>query len=123
MIRGWWAGFRYWSEAATASSLAIITMPPPAGFPDAVRRLRRGLRDVRDRIARRRRSWRDVGFARLMGGDHTAMVVVSHEGVSRREVLGVLRRRWPHVYRVIERRRGVAKRVIDDPTALPLVRP
>ena len=24
MIRGWWAGFTYWSEAATASSLAII---------------------------------------------------------------------------------------------------
>jgi hypothetical protein len=62
-----------------------------------VRRLRRGLRDVRDWMGCRRRVWRPVCFAGLMGGDHTAMVVISHEGVGRHEVLGVLRRRWPHV--------------------------
>src|SRR4051794_35285001 len=76
MIKGWWAGIRYWSEAATASSLAIVTMPQPAGLFDAVIRLRRGLRDVRDRTARRWRRWRTVSCAGLMGGDHVAMVVI-----------------------------------------------
>ena len=84
-------------EAATASSLAIIPILSPAGLPDAVRRLRRGLRDVRDRTARRWRRWRTVSFAGLMGGDHTALLMISHQGVDRREVLDVLRRRWPDV--------------------------
>ena len=35
----------------------------PAGLPDAVRWLRCGLREVRDRMARRRRQWCDVCFA------------------------------------------------------------
>jgi hypothetical protein len=33
----------------------------------------------------------------LIGGDHRALVLISHEGVDRREVLDVLRRRWPDV--------------------------
>ena len=97
MIRGWWEGMRYWSEAATTASLAIISIRSPAGIPDAVRRLRRGLRDVRDRTARRLRRWRTVSFAGLIGGDHRALVLVSHEGVARRELQDVLCRRWPSV--------------------------
>ena len=87
---------REWSSATT-SSLAIIPIRSPAGLPDAVRRLRRGLSDVRDRAARRWRRWRTVSFAGLMGGDHRALVMISHQGVDRREVLDVLRRRWPDV--------------------------
>jgi hypothetical protein len=98
MIRGWWAGFCHWSEAATTSSLAMITMQRPADLRDGVRRLRRGIRDVRDRIARRRRMWRTVGFAGMIGGDNTAMVVVSHQGVDRRAVEDTLRSRWTHVW-------------------------
>ena len=71
IIRGWWAGIRYWSETATTSSLAIVTIRPPATLPEAVRWLRRGLRDVRDRTARRFRRWRTVSIAGLVGGDHT----------------------------------------------------
>jgi AcrR family transcriptional regulator len=96
MIRGWWEGIRYWASATT-SSLAIIPTLSSFGFPDAVRRLRRGLRDVRDRTARRWRQWRTVAVAGLMGGDHIAMVMVSHHGIDRREVLNVLCRRWPDV--------------------------
>ena len=55
MIRSWWNGMCQWSAEAT-SSLAIIPLHSSAGLPDAVRRLRRGLRDVRDRMARRRQS-------------------------------------------------------------------
>jgi hypothetical protein len=97
MIRGWWAGIRYWSETAAVSSLVVITMAPPAGLYDAVIRLRRGLRDVRDRTARHWKRWRSVSFAGLMGGDHKALIIVAHQGVDRREVLDVLRQRWPSV--------------------------
>jgi hypothetical protein len=85
MIRGWWAGICDWSEAATASSLAIIPILSPAGLFNAVRWLRRGLRDVRDRTAQRWGQWRTVYFAGLMGGDHRALVMISHQGIDRRE--------------------------------------
>ena len=97
MIRGWWHGMCHWSAEATMSSLVIIPIDCSPELPDAVRRLRRSLRDVRDRTARRRRRWREVGFVGMIGGDHTAMVMISHDGVDRREVLDVLRRRWPDV--------------------------
>ena len=86
-----------WSAEATKWSLAIIPLHSSAGLPDAVRRLRRGLRDVRDRMARRRRRWRDVCFAGMAGGDHTALVMITHEGIDWWEVLDALRRRWPAV--------------------------
>ena len=83
-----------WS-AATAS-LAIIPLHSSADLPDAVRRLRRGLRDVRDRMARHKRSWGDVSFAGMAGSDGVALVLVTHEGIDRHEVEAVLRRRWPN---------------------------
>jgi hypothetical protein len=114
LIRSWWAGIRNWS-AGTASSLAIIPLHLSAGLPDAVRRLRRGLRDVRDRMARHTRSWRDVGFAGMIGGDHKAMVLISHDGVDRREVTDVLRRRWPDVVvKELEQERPAVTMVAED---------
>jgi hypothetical protein len=94
MIRAWWNGMCRWSAGA-ASSLAIILVHSPVGLLDAVRRLRRGLRDVRDRMARHQRQWREVCFAGMAGGDHTALVMVTHESVDRHEVEAVLSRRWP----------------------------
>jgi hypothetical protein len=94
LMRGWWNGVCRWSAEATTSSLAIIPLHSSAGLPDAVLRLRRALRDVRDRTARCRNRWRDVSFAGMAGGDHTALVLVSHDGVDRREIEDVLRRRW-----------------------------
>jgi hypothetical protein len=96
MIRSWWNGMRQWTAEATTWSLAIIPMNSQAGLPDAIRRLRRGLRDVRDRMARRRNRWRG-GLLRWhrrrrrhgVDADH-------HEGIDRHEVEAVLRRRWPN---------------------------
>jgi hypothetical protein len=97
MIRSWWCGMCGWSAKATTWSLAIMAIDSSAGLPDAVRRLRRGLRDVRDRVARSsRRCWRDVCFAGMAGGDTRALVLVSHQDIDRREVQDVLRRRWPN---------------------------
>jgi hypothetical protein len=97
MIRSWWIGMSRWSAEAATSSLAIMRIDSSVGFPDAVKRLRRGLRDVRDRVARRRKRWRDVCCTGMAGGDHTALVMITHEGIDRREVQDVLRRRWPDV--------------------------
>jgi hypothetical protein len=95
MIRSWWHGMRQWTAEAT-SSLAFIPVNSSVGFPDAVRRLRRGLRDVRDRVARRGNRWRDVCFAGMADGDGTALVMITHEGIDRRELQDVLHRRWPN---------------------------
>jgi hypothetical protein len=54
--------------------------------PDAVRRLRSALRDVQDRMARHRRSWREVGLAGTAGGGSRAVVMISREGVDQDEV-------------------------------------
>ncbi len=97
LIRSWWNGIRNWSAEAATWSLAIIPVQSRAGLRDGVRRLRRGLRDVRDRMARRRTQWRDVCFVGMAGGDGTALVLVSHEGLDRRELADVLRRRWPEL--------------------------
>ena len=94
MIRAWWSGMCQWTAAAR-SSLAIMRIDSSVGLPDAVRRLRRGLRDVRDRTARHRNRWRDVCCAGMAGGDHTALVLISHEGIDRPEVQDVLHSRWP----------------------------
>ncbi len=48
-------------------------------------------------MARHRRSWRDVSVAGMAGGDHTALVMITHEGIDQHEVETVLRRRWPEV--------------------------
>jgi len=85
---------RQWT-AGTTSSLAIIPAHSPEGLHNAVRRLRRGLRDVRDRMVRHRNRWRDVCFAGIADGDHVALVLVTHEGIDRHEVEDVLHRRWP----------------------------
>src|SRR5450631_4169228 len=97
MIRSWWNGMCQWSAEAATASLAIIPVHSSAGLTDAVRRLRRGLRDVRDRMARRRNRWRDVCCTGMAGGDHTALVMITHDGVDRHEVEDVLHRRWPDV--------------------------
>jgi len=84
-MRRWWDGIRNWLPGS-ASSLAIIPVQSTAGLCDGVRRLRRGLRDVRDRTARCRTQWRDVCFAGMAGGDGTALVLISRgaEGESNR---------------------------------------
>ena len=87
-----------WSPKATTSRLAIIRLPLwPLDLCEGVRRLRRRLRDVRDRMARHKMQWRDVCFAGLVGGDGLSMLLISYDGMDRQEVLDVLRRRWPQV--------------------------
>jgi hypothetical protein len=104
---------------ATIWSLAIIPIRSRAGLTDAARWLRRGLRDVRDRMARRRNRWRDVSFAGMIGGDGKALVLVTHDGVDQGEVEAALRRRWPDiVVKGLEQEEPDVAMTADDAAAL-----
>ncbi len=83
-------------EDGAPVSLAVVPLPhDPGGLRPASVRLRRGLRDVRDRMARRDASWSSVALAGMATGDGTAFVLVRHPAVERPEIADVLRRRWP----------------------------
>jgi hypothetical protein len=114
MIRSWWFGMCGWSAGA-ASSLAIMRIGSSTGLRDGVRRLRRGLRDLRDRMARRQRRWREICFAGMIGGDGRAVVMITHEGVDRHEVEAVMRRRWPDaIVKSLEREEPAVAMTADD---------
>jgi hypothetical protein len=94
IIRGWWAGMLAW-RSPHALILVIIPLTWQAGHMRiAVRRLRRALRDFRDRRARHSKRWRGVCLCGLVTGDRIAMVVVDRGAVDRRELTYAMQRRW-----------------------------
>jgi len=91
--RRWWRGFRLWLDDVT-TSLAIILLN---GDPIiAIRKLRRALRDVRDRAARRDLRWRGVALAGVLSNDHL-LLLVQHAGIIRAATWSMLEPRWPDV--------------------------
>jgi hypothetical protein len=55
----------------------------------------------------------------LMGRDHTAMLLISHQDIDRREVLDVLFRRWPDiVVKELEREEPAWEMTANDAAAL-----
>ena len=95
--RRWWAGMRHWiMEGGAPVSVSVLPLVDhSAGLRASVVRLRRALRDVRDRTARRRASWRGVALAGMATGDGEVFMLVRHPGLARSEVAAVLRKRWP----------------------------
>jgi hypothetical protein len=93
IMRRWWRGFRIWHGDA-AVSLAVI--PLSGELISATRRLRKGVRDVRDRTARHDRRWARVAMAGLVDGDR-ALILIDHPGITRAEVWSVFERRWPEI--------------------------
>lgn len=97
-VRNWWRGFKVWFDGCNVC-LAVI---PITGNPITVtRKLRKGLRDVRDRSARTSMSEQDGGWAKvemagLVDGDRM-LVLIKHNGIVRADVWSVLERRWPDV--------------------------
>ena len=77
--------------------------------------MRRVLRDVRDKMAQHKRSWRDVSFAEMAGSDGTALVMISQEGVYRRETPG---QRTILCLVVLRRAGGIGVAVDLDPGVL-----
>jgi hypothetical protein len=93
MAGRWWRGFRIWL-VGTEISLAIIALN---GDPiTATRRLRKGLRDVRDRAARHDHRWAAVAMAGLTD-EGRALILIQHAGITRDELWTRFERRWPAV--------------------------
>ncbi len=70
-------------------------------------------------MARRSRQWREVSFAGMTGGNHTALVLVSHQDIDRREVQDVLRHRWPDlVMKSLGREEPAVAMTAEDAAAL-----
>jgi hypothetical protein len=97
IARRWWLGLCAWIEQGDSPiTLAILPLRhQPSGLRAAVARLRRSLRDLRDRQAKRQVRWRSVAMAGMAASGDTAFVHVRHSGLARSEVDAVLRRRWP----------------------------
>jgi hypothetical protein len=62
-----------------------------------VRRVRKGLRDIRDRRVRvHDDGWQSVAMAGLVDERH-AMILIQHESISHHTIWAALARRWPDV--------------------------
>ncbi len=94
IIRGWWAGMLAWRSPHALTLVAIPLTWPAGGMRAAVRRLRRALRDFRDRRARGSSKWRGVCLCGLATGDRIAMVVVDRGTVDQGEFSYAVQRRW-----------------------------
>ncbi len=95
-MRRWWYGLRQWIDAGDFP-VVLARLPIQrrgADLQAAVARLRRALRDVRDRTARLHQRWRAVAMAGMASGDGTALVLIRHHGIARHEIIATLRRRW-----------------------------
>lgn len=95
--RRWWAGITQWASAEERSSGSVLTVRISLGGIASLAggaRLRRGLRDARDRAARRDRRWAAVALAGFVG-EGEAVLAVLHPGLPAEAVERLLHRRWP----------------------------
>lgn len=93
LARRWWQAFDAWITGPE-TSLVIIQL---AGDPiNATRKLRKSLRDVRDRAGRQDHRWRVVAMAGLADGNR-GLILAQHPGIDRASFWVMLERRWPNV--------------------------
>jgi hypothetical protein len=103
LLRKWWLGLSHWIvQDGAPVSLALVPLNRQrvnrqrGDVRRTVQRLRRSLRDLRDRSAQRDRRWRSVSIAGMAGGNGKAMIPMRHPpGLPRAELAMVLHRRWP----------------------------
>ena len=90
----WWQAIETWLPGPDVSHLTIPFDDDPV---EAVRKIRRGLRDVRDRIGRERNpAWRQVAFGGFLNGA-TVLVRVHHPGIHSVRLWPTLKTRWPEI--------------------------
>jgi hypothetical protein len=94
-MRTWWRGFLLW---VGDSDTSLVVVPVTGDPVIAGRRLRKALRDERDRAASRRHPrWRAMAMAGLIDRDR-ALILIKHPDIARAEVGSMLERRWPDVW-------------------------
>ena len=91
LMRSWWRGMMAWPEQPW-TSLAVI--PLAADLISSIRRLRKGLRDIRDRAACLDQQWAGVAMAGLVS-ERIAMVLIQHSGLDRTAIWWALAARRP----------------------------
>jgi hypothetical protein len=79
--------------AGPDTSLAFV---PLSGDRVILTKLRKALRDIRDRATREDRRWKSVAMAGLCDGNR-ALILIHHPGIDRDEVWDILERRWPEI--------------------------
>jgi hypothetical protein len=90
----WWRRFRVWRGDVQDTSLAVLTIN--GDLIAGTRRLRKGMRDIRDRMTRDDPRWASVAMAGLVG-DRVAVTLVKHPGLARADVWWALAGRWPDI--------------------------
>ncbi|WP_158744129.1 hypothetical protein [Acidisphaera sp. L21] len=88
-----WRGFGAWLQASK-NEISLIVIPLHDDPLTAVRKTRKGLRDVRDRAAANNLKWRDVAFAGI-ASEKAIMVIIRHQGIPREALWWKLEGRWP----------------------------
>ena len=73
-----------------------MVIPLHGGPIGSTKKLRKSLRDVRDRAAQQDHRWRAVAMAGLEDG-HQALILVQHPDLRRVSLWSMLKRRWPNV--------------------------
>ncbi|MGB9152905.1 MAG: hypothetical protein WCD70_07435 [Alphaproteobacteria bacterium] len=84
---------RVWLNGPDSS---IVTLPISGDQIAFIKRLRRGLRDIRDREAHKDLRWQAVAMGGLVDGLH-AKIIIKHQGIKRHEIEETLSRRWSGV--------------------------
>jgi len=93
LVMRWWRGLKQWiMEMGEQITLVEIPLGQDGDLRTQVRRLRRRLRDLRDRHARCSgfHRWRSVAFAGLVSANNRALIMVSHKDITRRELHALL---------------------------------
>ena len=93
-MRRWWRGFQQWLGDEQDASLAVL--PINGDLFLNTHRLRKSLRDVRDRMARHDDRWTYVAMAGLVA-NRVAMVMIKRPGIDRAAVWWSLSSRWPQI--------------------------
>jgi len=93
-VRRWWRGFLGWLGSGPDLSQVTIPLTATTDVISTIRRVRKGLRDVRDRAARIDERWSAVVMAGTVSGDHLVLVV-HHAEIERDTLWTALERRWP----------------------------
>jgi hypothetical protein len=101
-VCGRWAlGCAKWigvEEAPSVTSVALLLSWRAGAMRIAVRRIRRALRDWRDRLSREDGRWSGVAVAGLVGADGILVLHIRHDALPADAVTSMIRRRWPAAY-------------------------
>lgn len=89
----WWRGLSAWAATVPSSTLRLKAFGADP-LPVRARRLRRALRDLRDRRAHRDARWREVAFAGMIADDGLHLLV-RHGRLTHDTFVQALGRRFP----------------------------